>query len=209
MVIPQGMMTMMQGRRGNTILVNGTPNATARVPKKLMRLRLVNGSNARIYDISFSDNRMFHWIATEGGLLERPIQLRSLTLAPGERAELLVDFSNGQAVSLRTAPDTNLPMMMGPLAQVRNLASGLFGNRGQDVLDFDPIGKQEGSIQIPDRLIERPRGDASRVTTRRRFVLGMGMGGMMGMHAQMERRMAMMEQMMQMMVDRQAAMPSK
>jgi FtsP/CotA-like multicopper oxidase with cupredoxin domain len=180
MVIPQGMMTMMQGRRGNTILVNGTPNATARVPKKLMRLRLVNGSNARIYDISFSDNRMFHWIATEGGLLERPIQLRSLTLAPGERAELLVDFSNGQAVSLRTAPDTNLPMMMGPLAQVRNLASGLFGNRGQDVLDFDPIGKQEGSIQIPDRLIERPRGDASRVTTRRRFVLGMGMGGMMG-----------------------------
>ena len=71
-------------------------------------------------------------------------------------------------------------MMMGPLAQVRNLASGLFGNRGQDVLDFDPIGKQEGSIQIPDRLIERPRGDALRVTTRRRFVLGMGMGGMMG-----------------------------
>ena len=37
---------------------------------------------------------------------------------------------------------------------------------------------------------------------------GMG-GGMMGMHAQMQRRMAMMEQMMQMMVDRQAAMPSK
>jgi len=34
-------------------------------------------------------------------------------------------------------------------------------------------------------------------------------GGMMGMHAQMERRMAMMEQMMQMMVDRQAVMPSK
>lgn len=37
---------------------------------------------------------------------------------------------------------------------------------------------------------------------------GMG-GGIMGMHAQMERRMAMMEQMMQMMVDRQAAMPSR
>lgn len=179
-VVPQGMMTMMQGRRGNTILVNGTPNATARVPKRLVRLRLVNGSNARIYDVSFSDNRMFHWIAAEGGLLDRPIQLRSLTLAPGERAELLVDFSNGQAVSLRTAPDTNLPMMMGPLAQVRNLTSGLLGSPGQDVLDFDPIGKQEGSIQIPERLVERPRPDASRVKTRRRFVLSMGMGGMMG-----------------------------
>ena len=178
-VVPQGMMTMMQGRRGNTILVNGTPNATARVPKRLVRLRLVNGSNARIYDLSFSDNRMFHWIAAEGGLLDRPIQLRSLTLAPGERAELLVDFSNGQAVSLRTAPDNNLSMM-GPLAQVRNLASGLFGGSGQDVLNFDPIGKQEGSTQIPERLVERPRLEASRAKTRRRFVLGMGMGGMMG-----------------------------
>jgi len=63
---------------------------------------------------------------------------------------------------------------------VRSLASGLFGDRGQDVLDFDPIGKQEGSIQIPKRLIERPRPDASRVKTRRRFVLSMGMGRMMG-----------------------------
>lgn len=179
-VVPQGMMTMMQGRRGNTILVNGTPNATARVPRRIVRLRLVNGSNARIYDVSFSDDRLFHWIASEGGLLDRPIQLRSLTLAPGERAELLVDFSDGQAVSLRTAPDTNLPMMMGPLARVRNLASGLFGGRGQIVLNFDPVGKQEGSIQIPERLVERTRPDASSVKTRRRFVLSMGMGGMMG-----------------------------
>lgn len=180
MVVPQGMMTMMHGRGGNTILVNGTPNATARIPKRVVRLRLVNGSNARTYDVSFSDNRLFHWIATEGGLLDRPIPLRSLTLAPGERAELLVDFSNGQAVSLRTAPDTNLPMMMGPLSRMRDFGSGLLGRGGQDVLDFDPIGKPERPMQIPERLVERPRPDASRARTRRRFVLGMGMGGMMG-----------------------------
>ena len=67
LVVPHGMMTMMQGRRGNRILVNGTPDATARVPKRLVRLRLVNGSNARIYDLSFSDNRKFSWIATGEG----------------------------------------------------------------------------------------------------------------------------------------------
>jgi blue copper oxidase len=148
MVLPQGMMTMMQGRRGNTILTNGTPNATARVPNQLVRLRLVNGSNARIYDLSFSDNRAFHWIASEGGLLDRPMSVRSLTLAPGERVEVLVDFSNGQAVSLKTAPDTNMPMMMGPLAQARNFAKEILGGQGETVLQFSPVGApdQQGLV---------------------------------------------------------------
>lgn len=180
MVLPQGMMTMMQGRRGNTILANGTPNATARVPNQLVRLRLVNGSNARIYDLSFSDNRAFHWIASEGGLLDRPMSVRSLTLAPGERVEVLVDFSNGQAVSLKTAPDTNMPMMMGSLAQARNFAKEILGGQGEMVLQFSPVGAPGTPSKIPERLVERPRADPSKANTRRRFVLGMGMGGMMG-----------------------------
>ncbi|HBR44747.1 MAG TPA: copper oxidase [Afipia sp.] len=180
MVLPQGMMTMMQGRRGNTILANGTPNATARVPNQLVRLRLGNGSNARIYDLSFSDNRVFHWIASEGGLLDRLMSVRSLTLAPGERVEVLVDFSNGQVVSLKTAPDTNMPMMMGPLAQARNFAKEILGGQGETVLQFAPVGAPGSPSKIPERLVERPRADPSKANTRRRFVLGMGMGGMMG-----------------------------
>ena len=180
MVVPQGMMTMMQGRRGNTILANGTPNAKARVPNRLVRLRLVNGSNARTYDLSFSDNRTFHWIASEGGLLDRPMSVRSLTLAPGERAEVLVDFSNGQAVFLKTAPDTNMPMMMGPLVKARNFAKEILGSQGETVLQFDPVGGHGPPGKIPDRLVERPRADPSKANTRRRFVLNMGMGGMMG-----------------------------
>ncbi|HEY8707722.1 MAG TPA: multicopper oxidase domain-containing protein [Burkholderiaceae bacterium] len=43
MVLPAGMMTAMQGRRGDTFLVNGTPNAVARVPARLVRLRFVDG----------------------------------------------------------------------------------------------------------------------------------------------------------------------
>lgn len=48
LVLPEGMMTVMHGRRGDMIMVNGTPNAVARVPGRLVRLRLVNGSNARV-----------------------------------------------------------------------------------------------------------------------------------------------------------------
>src|SRR5918993_1265844 len=121
LILPEGMMTLMHGRRGDTLLVNGTANPVARVPRRLVRLRLVNGSNARIYDLAFGDNRPFHWIASEGGLLERPIELRSLSLAPGERAEILVDFADGRSIALETEGDTNAPMMMGMLARASDL----------------------------------------------------------------------------------------
>ena len=39
LVLPSGMMTLMEGRRGDTLLVNGTPNAFARVPARRIRLR--------------------------------------------------------------------------------------------------------------------------------------------------------------------------
>lgn len=52
LVLPTGMMAMMQGRRGDTILANGTPHAFVKVPAGRVRLRLVNGSNARIYQLS-------------------------------------------------------------------------------------------------------------------------------------------------------------
>src|SRR3546814_19062897 len=94
------MMVSMQGRRGDTILVNGAVNSVAAVPNRLVRLRLVNASNARIYELSFSDRRSFHWIGTEGGLLERAVALEAITLAPGQRAELLVDFTDGRPASL-------------------------------------------------------------------------------------------------------------
>jgi blue copper oxidase len=144
-----------------------------------VRLRIVNGSNARIFDLSFDDQRTFHWIASEGGLLEEPIQMRSLTLAPGERAEILVNFSDGRRVALRTAPDTNLPMMIGPGSRVRSLATKIFGGGDEVVLHFEPSGRQDPTLP-PGRLIPRQRVNASQATKRRRFVLGMGMGGMMG-----------------------------
>ena len=182
LVLPEGMMARMMGRRGNITLVNGTPNAFARVPGRLVRLRLVNGSNARIFDLSFGDQRTFHWIASEGGLLEEPIQVQSLTLAPGERAEILVDFSDGRRVALRTAPDANLPMMMGQISRARSLATEIFGGGDEVVLQFEPTGHQ-GPAALPSRLISRQHVKASQATKRRQFVLGMGgmMGGGMGM----------------------------
>lgn len=180
LVLPGGMMTLMAGRRGDTILVNGTVNPVARVPGRLLRLRFVNGSNARIFDLSFADDRTFYWIASEGGLLESPVELRSLTLAPGERAEILVDFSDGRPVALQTGADLNMPMMMGVGPRLRNFLPDLVGGGREHVLSFEPQTGASTKAAIPQRLVARERLDASQAVRRRRFVLNMGMGGMMG-----------------------------
>lgn len=84
---------VMTGFLGDTVLVNGTPEAYLSVDKSLYRFRLVNGSNARVYKLAFSDARPFHLIATDGGLLPAPVTVSSAFLAPGERVEILVDVA--------------------------------------------------------------------------------------------------------------------
>ena len=57
------------GVLGDTILVNGTPRPYLDVTTERVRLRLLNGSSARMYDFAFDDGRAFDLIATDGGLL--------------------------------------------------------------------------------------------------------------------------------------------
>jgi FtsP/CotA-like multicopper oxidase with cupredoxin domain len=76
--------------RGNQSL----PEAPGpRILSSVVRFRLLNGSNASIYQIRFKDQRKFHVIASDGGFLEYPVAMTSLMLSAGERAEILVDFS--------------------------------------------------------------------------------------------------------------------
>lgn len=87
------MMDTMTGMTGNTIFVNGKINTYLDVNSVKYRFRLLNGSNARVYEFRLSDNSSFYQIATDAGLIEKPVKLRSLVLSPGERAEIIVDFS--------------------------------------------------------------------------------------------------------------------
>jgi blue copper oxidase len=100
-----GSPEMQYGYLGDRVLVNGTPDAYFEVGRTLYRFRLLNGSNARVYKISFSDSRSFNIIATDGGLKDTPVTATSFMLSPGERVEILVDFSSntiGQNVTLQS-----------------------------------------------------------------------------------------------------------
>ncbi len=81
------------GTFGDVSIVNGTTNPTLTVTKPVMRFRILNGSNARNYTFSLSNGESFTQIASDGSLLDEPVEIESLTLAASERAEILIDFS--------------------------------------------------------------------------------------------------------------------
>jgi FtsP/CotA-like multicopper oxidase with cupredoxin domain len=81
------------GMLGDTILVNGAISPVLQVGTVKMRFRILNGSNARVYTFTLSDNSRFTQIASDNGFLESPVELSALKLAPAERAEIIIDFS--------------------------------------------------------------------------------------------------------------------
>lgn len=85
---------IMTGYLGEQILVNGIFSPYASVSKGWTRLRLLNGSTARVYNLALSNGMPFHVIGSDGGLLATPESSTSMMLAPGERADVLVDFSS-------------------------------------------------------------------------------------------------------------------
>jgi FtsP/CotA-like multicopper oxidase with cupredoxin domain len=89
-----GMMGGMTGFTGDHILVNGRPGYELPVERRAYRLRLLNGSNSRIYKLAWQDGTPMTVIGSDGGLLAAPVHKPYVTLAPAERVELWVDFSN-------------------------------------------------------------------------------------------------------------------
>lgn len=179
MVYDVDMMDVMHGFTGDTMMVNGQINPVAAVPTGIVRLRLVNGSNARIYRLHFDDGRPMHLAATDGGFLDRPVVLDRLGLAPGERAELLVDFSEGTVPVLMSEGDPN----QGPggmMGRMRGLVDAII-DRSFPVLSFAVDETLPARItRLPEALGEPMPNLAGLQTAARRFSLDMGMGGMMG-----------------------------
>ena len=94
------MMARMTGVLGDTVLVNGQPEAEYQVTRSRWRLRIANVSNARIYKLAWSDGHPLHVIATDNGLLssdEGPLERPYVVLAPFERVEIAPSWSRNRA----------------------------------------------------------------------------------------------------------------
>lgn len=79
---------------GDTIVVNGRVWPNLDVAKQMYRFSILNGSNTRTYDLDLSNGDAFAVIATDGGYVEQVRYVTSIKIAPSERYDILVDFSN-------------------------------------------------------------------------------------------------------------------
>lgn len=102
------------GYVGDTVLVNGANYPQAKTARGWIRLRLLNGSNARTYRLALSDSRSMFVVAGDGGFLEAPVELEELTVYSGERYEVLIDARNGKSFDLVTRPVDQLAMNLPP-----------------------------------------------------------------------------------------------
>lgn len=149
-------MEIMEGYIGDIFITNGAIEPTFDAENKEIRFRVLNGSNSTVYKLSFSDSRAFYQIATDNSLLEKPISLTTLTLSPGERAEIVVDFSN----------DFGSTLMLKEL------------NHNKTFLKIDINKQATTTTNLPQILTTSlDKLDQTKAVKTRQFTLG---GGMMG-----------------------------
>jgi FtsP/CotA-like multicopper oxidase with cupredoxin domain len=120
-------MSLMMGREGELITVNGQINPSFSLPANgLLRLRILNASTSRFYRLML-ENHFFYQIGTDGHSLNEPIEVNELLLTPGQRADVLVrgDRESGQYRLL------NLPYDRGSMGM---MGGGMMGGRGMGMM---------------------------------------------------------------------------
>jgi bilirubin oxidase len=168
------------GVKGDIILVNGAITPKFQAPAQLVRFRVLNASNARIYNVGFSDDRQFHQIATDGGLLAEPVPLTRLLLSPGERAEIVVDFGGQEGKQLRLVSFLDEMQSLNPF-WVRDALD----KKAFDVLTIGIKSPTARAISAaPDTLARIVRLKESQATKTRKFVLKMPLFGGMTINGQ-------------------------
>lgn len=93
---------------GDVVTVNGKVWPYLRVEPRKYRFRILNGSNSRFYNLTPTGRATMTQIGTDGGLLPRPVPIDSLLIAPGERADVVMDFTGLGGSNVRLV-DTALP----------------------------------------------------------------------------------------------------
>ena len=168
-------MSLMMGREGDVIAVNGRVNPSMAIPESgLLRLRILNASPSRFYRLALEEHS-FYQIATDGNSLSEPIEVNELLLTPGQRADVLVlgDKKSGQYRLL------NLPYDRGSMGM---MGGGMMGRNNRDepmtLATVTPESAVE-SLTLPSQLA--PISTLPEPQTVRRFELNHGMSPAVGM----------------------------
>jgi FtsP/CotA-like multicopper oxidase with cupredoxin domain len=150
-------MEAVSGFFGGIVLVNGRMPPTFALASRAYRFRLLNGSHSRVYKLAWSDDAPITVIGSDGGLLEKPLQRPFLTLAPGERADLVRDLSEsavGARIELYSLPFPTSAFEMGmDMGMMRG--RGRMGGRGVAPLPSDGAPASLLTIHVERREASR------------------------------------------------------
>lgn len=149
---------MMDGATGDTIIVNGAIKPNLEVNRVKMRFRIVNGANASNFNLKLDNRDGFYQIASDGGFLEKPVSQRNIMLSPGERAEIIVDFSKYEK-------GTQLSLM----------------SNKEAIMTFNVKGDGKDDTEVPSTLTNIERMSEAQATKIRSFEL-QGMGQMVSIN---------------------------
>jgi bilirubin oxidase len=160
-------------RYGDTMTCNGTLNAEYNIPAQVVRFRLLNAAPERCYNLGLSNNQSFFVIASDAGLLSKPVAVKRYILAPGERIEILVNFSSlqNQSVELR-AFNASLPAAIaGSEPDNNSIAKVLrnkLGRRDFDILKLNITTQTANAVTtIPNTLVQNETIDSTQATVTR------------------------------------------
>ncbi len=166
LVYLQNPMEKMNGFLGDKILINGKPDFNLSVSTRAYRLRLLNGSNSRIYKVAFSNGMPLTVIGNDGGLLKNPVLKNYVVLAPAERIDLIVDFSNmdlDNKVELISLPFPNPSMGGGMMMRRMGSSSGLPNGSQLKLAEFRISKIVKSAFRLPKTLSDIQSIDFSNV----------------------------------------------
>ena len=153
------MMEVMTGFFGEYIIVNGAYNPYKTVKAGWNRLRIINGSNARVYNLAFSNQQDYFVIGSDAGLLTAPEKVKNILLSPGERIDMLVDFTN----------EANKEIF---LESESFNGGGVQGKEAFKILKFTTGDKTNETFSIPTSLSVIEKINPSTTTKTRIFDIG-------------------------------------
>jgi len=136
---------------GDFILVNGQIWPVLDVEPRPYRLRLLNGSDSRFYNLYFGNGVMFNQVGTDLGLLEAPVSISQLLIAPGERADVVVDFSDpalwGRTIILKN--NARAPYPNGQMPNIKTTGQIMAFRVIQPLNSAYPVTTLPASLRTP------------------------------------------------------------
>ncbi|MBX7154000.1 MAG: multicopper oxidase domain-containing protein [Candidatus Kapaibacterium sp.] len=157
------MMQQMSGLLGKYVFVNGAYSPRYFVKNGKYRLRILNGSNARIYNIAFSNNMPFSVIGSDGGLLPDAVSVNEVLLAPGERIDIIADFA-------QIGLNNNVFLLSKMFS-----SGGSQGKQQYNIIKFVVNAEANDNTNVPNHLSDIQKLDTATSLTNRYFTITSGM----------------------------------